>query len=335
MMPASIPAEMKHVAMTGPGGPEVLHVAKGPTPQPGKGEVLVKVAAAGVNRPEVLQRKGSYPPPPGVTPILGLEIAGEVVALGEGVQRLKTGDKVCALVSGGGYAEYCPAPEPQCLPIPKPLSLVEAAAVPETFFTVWTNVFERGGLKEGEIFLVHGGTSGIGTTAIQLAHAFGARVVATAGSDEKCAFCRKIGAEEAINYRTQDFVAEVKRITEGKGVNLILDMVGGPYIEKNLRCLAMDGRLVQIAFLQPSKVELDLMPVMLKRLTVTGSTLRPRTVEQKGAIAEALRAKVWPLLDAGRVRPIMAKTFQMDEAAEAHRLMESSQHIGKIVLEVA
>jgi putative PIG3 family NAD(P)H quinone oxidoreductase len=335
MMPASIPAEMKHVAMTGPGGPEVLHVAKGPTPQPGKGEVLVKVAAAGVNRPEVLQRKGSYPPPPGVTPILGLEIAGEVVALGEGVQRLKIGDKVCALVSGGGYAEYCPAPEPQCLPIPKPLSLVEAAAVPETFFTVWTNVFERGGLKEGETFLVHGGTSGIGTTAIQLAHAFGARVLATAGSDEKCAFCRKIGAEEAINYRTQDFVAEVKRITEGKGVNLILDMVGGAYIEKNLRSLAMDGRLVQIAFLQPSKVELDLMPVMLKRLTVTGSTLRPRTVEQKGAIAEALRAKVWPLLDAGRVRPIMAKTFKMDEAAEAHRLMESSQHIGKIVLEVA
>jgi putative PIG3 family NAD(P)H quinone oxidoreductase len=335
MMPASIPAEMKHVAMTAPGGPEVLHVGKGPTPQPGKGEVLVKVAAAGINRPEVLQRKGAYPPPPGVTPILGLEIAGEVVALGEGVQRLKIGDKVCALVSGGGYAEYCPAPEPQCLPIPKPLSLVEAAAVPETFFTVWTNVFERGGLKEGETFLVHGGTSGIGTTAIQLAHAFGARVLATAGSDEKCAFCRKIGAEEAINYRTQDFVAEVKRITEGKGVNLILDMVGGAYIEKNLRSLAMDGRLVQIAFLQPSKVELDLMPVMLKRLTVTGSTLRPRTVEQKGAIAEALRAKVWPLLDAGRVRPIMAKTFKMDEAAEAHRLMESSQHIGKIVLEVA
>jgi NADPH:quinone reductase len=333
-MAASIPAEMRHVAMTGPGGPEVLHVTTGPTPRPGKGEVLVRVAAAGVNRPEVLQRQGAYPPPPGVTPILGLEIAGEVAALGEGVEKLRVGDKVCALVSGGGYAEYCPAPEPQCLPVPKPLSLVEAAAAPETFFTVWTNVFERGVLQAGETFLVHGGTSGIGTTAIQLAHAFGGRVLATAGSDEKCAFCLKIGAEAAINYRTEDFVAEVKRITDGKGVNLILDMVGGPYVEKNLRCLAMDGRLVQIAFLQPSKVELDLMPVMLKRLTVTGSTLRPRTVAQKGAIAAALRDKVWPLLDAGRVRPIMAQTFKLEEAAEAHRLMESSRHIGKIVLEV-
>jgi putative PIG3 family NAD(P)H quinone oxidoreductase len=334
MMAPSIPAEMKHVAMSGPGGPEVLHVATSPVPQPGRGEVLVKVAAAGVNRPEVLQRQGAYPPPPGVTPILGLEIAGEVVALGEGVQRLKVGDRVCALVSGGGYAEYCPAPEAQCLPIPKSLSLTEAAAVPETFFTVWTNVFERGGLKRGETFLVHGGTSGIGTTAIQLAHAFGARVVTTAGSDEKAAFCRKIGADEAINYRTQDFVAEVKRITGGKGVDLILDMVGGSYTEKNFRCLGMDGRLVQIAFLQPSKVEIDLMPVMLKRLTFTGSTLRPRTVEQKGAIARALAEKVWPLLDAGTVRPIMYKTFAMAEAAEAHRLMESSQHIGKIALEM-
>jgi NADPH2:quinone reductase len=334
MMPASIPAEMKHVAMTAPGGPEVLHVATGPTPKPGRGEVLVKVAAAGVNRPEVLQRQGGYPPPPGVTPILGLEIAGEVVALGEGVRKLKLGDKICALVSGGGYAEYCPAPEPQCLPIPQPLSLVEAASVPETFFTVWTNVFERGALKEGETFVVHGGTSGIGTVAIQLAHAFGARVLATAGNDEKCAFCRKIGADEAINYRSQDFVAEVKRITDGKGVDLILDMVGGAYVEKNLRCLAMDGRLVQIAFLQPSKIELDLMPVMLKRLTVTGSTLRPRTVEQKGAIAKALQEKVWPLLDAGRVKPIMYKTFPMSQAAEAHRLMESSEHIGKIALEI-
>jgi NADPH2:quinone reductase len=333
-MAPSIPAEMRQVAMSGPGGPEVLHVATAPVPQPGRGEVLVKVAAAGINRPEVLQRQGAYPPPPGVTPILGLEIAGEVVALGEGVQRLKLGDKVCALVSGGGYAEYCPAPEPQCLPIPKPLSMTEAAAVPETFFTVWTNVFERGGLQRGETFLVHGGTSGIGTTAIQLAHAFGARVITTAGSDEKAAFCRKIGADEAINYRTQDFVAEVKRITGGKGVDLILDMVGGSYTEKNFRCLGMDGRLVQIAFLQPSKVEIDLMPVMLKRLTFTGSTLRPRTVEQKGAIARALAEKVWPLVDAGTVRPIVYKTFPMSEAAEAHRLMESSQHIGKIALEM-
>ena len=333
-MPAAIPAEMKHVDVTGPGGPEVLRVVTGPVPRPGKGEVLVKVAAAGVNRPEVMQRQGIYPPPPGVTGILGLELAGEVAALGDGVRSLMIGDKVCALVSGGAYAEYCPAPEVQCLPIPTSLSLVEAAAVPETFFTVWTNVFERGGLKAGESFLVHGGTSGIGTVAIQLAHAFGARVLTTAGSDEKCAFCRKIGADAAINYRTEDFVAEVKRLTQGKGVDLILDMVGGSYVEKNLRSLGVEGRLVQIAFLQPSKLELDLMPIMLKRLTVTGSTLRPRTVEQKGAIAAALKAKVWPLLDEGRVRPILHKTFAMSAAAEAHRLMESSQHIGKIVLEI-
>jgi NADPH2:quinone reductase len=333
-MAAAIPAEMKHVGMTGPGGPEVLRVVTGPVSQPGKGEVLVKVAAAGINRPEVLQRQGAYPPPPGVTPILGLELAGEVVALGEGVKTLKIGDKVCALVSGGAYAEYCPAPEAQCLPIPKKLTLTEAASVPETFFTVWTNVFERGGLKAGESFLVHGGTSGIGTVAIQLAHAFGARVLTTAGSDEKCAFCRKIGADAAINYKSQDFVAEVKRLTDGKGVDLILDMVGGLYVEKNLRCLGVEGRLVQIAFLQPSKLELDLMPIMLKRLTLTGSTLRPRTVEQKGAIAAALREKVWPLLDDGTVRPILHKTFPMSAAAEAHRLMESSQHIGKIVLEI-
>jgi NADPH2:quinone reductase len=333
-MTAAIPAEMQHVDVTGPGGPEVLRLVKGPVPRPGKGEVLVKVAAAGINRPEVLQRQGAYPPPPGVTPILGLEIAGEVAALGEGVKSLELGDKVCALVSGGGYAEYCPAPEAQCLPIPKPLSLAEAAALPETFFTVWTNVFERGHLEAGESFLVHGGSSGIGTTAIQLAHAFGARVLTTAGSDEKCTFCRKIGAEAAINYRTQDFVTEVKRLTDGKGVDLILDMVGGAYVEKNFRCLGTEGRLVQIAFLQPSKIELELMPLMLKRLTFTGSTLRPRTVEQKGVIAAALRQHVWPLLEAGTVRPILHQVFPMREVAQAHRLMESSQHIGKIVLDV-
>jgi NADPH:quinone reductase len=246
----------------------------------------------------------------------------------------KVGDEVCALVAGGGYAELCTAPAPQCLPIPGGLGLLEGAALPETFFTVWTNVFQRGRLQKGETILVHGGTSGIGTTAIQLAHAFGARVVATAGSDEKCAFCRKIGADEAINYRSQDFAAEVKRITEGKGVELILDMVGGPYLEKNVRCLALEGRLVQIAFLQTSKVELDFMPMMLKRLTLTGSTLRPRSVEQKAAIARELHEKVWPLLEAGTVRPIVHKIFPLEEAAEGHRLMESSQHIGKIMLKV-
>src|SRR4051795_5728098 len=287
-MSITIPAQMHYIAMEAPGGPEVLVLATGPVPCPATGEVLIRVAAAGINRPDILQRTGNYPPPPGASPILGLEVSGTVVALGAEVTGWHEGDAVCALVAGGGYAEYCVAPAPQCLPVPKGVALVDAAGLPETFFTVWSNVFDRGRLATGESFLVHGGSSGIGTTAIQLAHAFGARVFATAGSDEKCGFCRKIGAAEAINYKTQDFVAEVKRATGGKGVDLVLDMVGGPYIEKNLRCLGMDGRLVQIAFLQPSKVELDLMPVMLKRLTVTGSTLRPRTVEQKGAIADAL-----------------------------------------------
>jgi NADPH:quinone reductase len=322
---------MRFIETSGAGGPEVMKLAEGPAPSPGVGEVLIEVAWAGVNRPDVLQRAGAYPPPPGASPILGLEVAGKVV---KGAGPWKAGDEVCALVSGGGYAELCAAPAPQCLPVPKGVGLKEAAALPETFFTVWTNVFERGRLQKGETILIHGGTSGIGTTAIQLAHAFGARVFATAGSDEKCAFCKKIGADEAINYKTQDFAEEVRRLTDKQGVNLVLDMVGGPYVEKNIRCLGLEGRLVQIAFLQESKVALDLMPMMLRRLTLTGSTLRPRTVEQKGAIAAALKEKVWPLLEAGTVRPIIHQVFPLAEAAAAHRLMESSQHIGKILLQV-
>jgi putative PIG3 family NAD(P)H quinone oxidoreductase len=322
---------MRHIAVEKSGGPQGMKLAEGPDPKPGDGEVLIEVAYAGINRPDVLQRQGGYPPPPGASPILGLEVAGKVV---KAAGSWKVGDEVCALVAGGGYAEVCTAPAPQCLPIPGGLGLLEGAALPETFFTVWTNVFQRGRLQKGETILVHGGTSGIGTTAIQLAHAFGARVVTTAGSDEKCAFCRKIGADEAINYRSQDFGAEVKRLTDGKGVELVLDMVGGPYLEKNVRCLAVEGRLVQIAFLQTSKVEFDFMPMMLKRLTLTGSTLRPRSVEQKAAIARELHEKVWPLLEAGTVRPIIHKVFPLEQAAEGHRLMESSQHIGKIMLKV-
>jgi putative PIG3 family NAD(P)H quinone oxidoreductase len=325
---------MRYIDTAGGGGPEVMRLAEGSVPRPGPGEVLVKLRGAGVNRPDVIQRMGLYPAPPGASPILGLEVSGTVVAQGAGVAEPALGAEICALVPGGGYAEYCVAPAPHCLPVPRPLSLLEAAGVPETSFTVWTNVFERGALKPGETFLVHGGTSGIGTTAIQLAHAFGARVLTTAGSDEKCAFCRKLGADEAINYRTQDFVTEVKRLTEGKGVNLILDMVGGSYLEKNLRSLAVEGRLVQIAFLQASKVEFDFMPMMLKRLTLTGSTLRPRSIEQKAMIAAALREKVWPLLDAGSIKPIIHRIFPLGEVQAAHRLMESSQHIGKILLEI-
>jgi NADPH2:quinone reductase len=331
---ATIPAKMKVIDMKGSGEPEVMQLAEGPVPPPAAGEVLIEVAAAGINRPDVLQRQGGYPPPKGASPILGLEVAGKVVALGPGATRWKVGDAVCALVSGGGYAEYCAAPTPQCLPVPSGYSMIDAAALPETFYTVWTNVFQRGRLKSGETILVHGGTSGIGTTAIQLAHAFGARVVTTAGSDEKCAFTRKIGADEAINYRSEDFVEAVKRVTGGQGVDLILDMVGGPYLEKNVACLAVEGRLVQIAFLQSPKVEFNFMPMMLKRLTLTGSTLRPRSVEQKAAIAVELEAKVWPLLAAGSVRPIVHKVFPLAEAAAGHRLMESSQHIGKIMLKV-
>jgi len=331
-MSITIPAQMRHIAMEAPGGPEVLVLATGPVPRPATGEVLIRVAAAGINRPDILQRTGNYPPPPGASPILGLEVSGTVAALGAEVAGWHEGDAVCALVAGGGYAEYCVAPAPQCLPVPKGVALVDAAGLPETFFTVWTNVFDRGRLAAGESFLVHGGSSGIGTTAIQLARAFGARVFATAGSPEKCTVCRDLGAERAIDYRQENFVAILKEATQGRGVDVILDMVGGPYVEKNLRSLAVEGRLVQIAFLQGSKVTLDLAHLMMRRQTITGSTLRPRPVAEKAAIARNLRDKVWPLIEAGKVRPVIDRTFPLAEAAAAHRLMESSAHIGKILL---
>ena len=325
---------MSYIKTSAYGPAEGLVPATGPIPEPGAEEVLIQVHAAGVNRPDVLQRTGNYPPPPGASDVLGLEVAGTVVALGEGVRDWKIGDRVCALVASGGYAEYCLAPVPQCLPVPKNFSMVEAAGLPETFFTVWTNVFERGKLKKDETILIHGGSSGIGTTAIQLAHFFGARVFATAGTKEKCTYCERLGAERAINYREKDFVAEVKELTAGSGVDLILDMVGGPYIEKNFEALALEGRLVQIAFLQESRVTVDFLPMMLKRLTLTGSTLRPRSVEQKGRIARALKDNVWPLLDVGSIKPVIHAVFPLQQAAEAHKLMESSNHIGKIILEV-
>jgi NADPH:quinone reductase len=328
----NLPASMTAIGIATPGGPEALKPEQRPVPTPGAGEILIKVGAAGVNRPDVMQRKGLYPPPPGASDIPGLELAGEVVAAGSGVKRWKTGDRVTALVSGGGYAEYCVAHETHALPVPENLSIAEAAAIPETFFTVWTNVFERGGLKAGESFLVHGGSSGIGTTAIQLAQAFGATVIATAGSDEKCDACRNLGAAHAINYKTQDFVEATKKVTDGKGANLILDMVGGDYIDRNYEAAAVDGRIVQIAFQGPSKATVDFRRVMLKRLTHTGSTLRSRAIEEKAAIARAVEQNVWPLLREGRVKPIMYREFPLAQAAEAHALMESSTHIGKIVL---
>ena len=327
-----IPAEMRAIEIKQPGGPEVLVPTRRPVPQPGKGEVLIKVAAAGVNRPDILQRQGAYAPPPGTTDLPGLEVAGEVVAVGPETARWRVGDKVTALVAGGGYAEYCAAPAPQCLPIPGKLAMIEAAALPETFFTVWTNVFERGRLQAGETFLVHGGSSGIGTTAIQLASRSGSRVFATAGSAEKCSKCRELGASVAIDYKTEDYVKVVEHETGGKGVDLILDMVGGDYINRNLQCLAVDGRLVQIAFLKGAKAEINFANVMVKRQTITGSTLRPRSVAQKGAIAQALEERVWPLVAAGEVVPQIFATFPLEQAAEAHRLMESSAHVGKIML---
>ncbi len=332
-MSQPLPETMAVVEIREPGGPEVLVPAERPVPAPGPGEVLIRVAAAGVNRPDVLQRQGGYPPPPGASDIPGLEIAGSVAALGPGIQGLVEGDRVTALVTGGGYAEYCVAPSVQCLPVPAGLDLAEAAALPETFFTVWSNVFDRGGLTAGESFLVHGGSSGIGTTAIQLAKAMGARVFATAGSDAKCRACEELGAERGINYREEDYVAVLKE-TAG-GVDLILDMVGGDYVARNIKALKPDGRLVYIAFLGGSKVEVDLLPVMLKRLTITGSTLRARSTDFKGEIAGKLAAQVWPLVEAGEVRPVMADRFPLARAADAHRLMESSAHIGKIVLTVA
>ncbi len=326
--------EMTAIAIREPGGPEVLESQRTALPEPGAGEYLVKVAAAGVNRPDVLQRAGGYPPPPGASEIPGLEIAGEIALAGPDTGRFKVGDKVCALLTGGGYAEYCIAQEPATLPVPTGLSMAEAAALPETFFTVWHNVFERGALKEGEWFLVHGGSSGIGTTAIQLAHAFGASVLATAGSAAKCAACEELGAARAINYREEDFVAIVKEATGGHGADVILDMVGGSYIERNFAAAASDGRIVQIAFLGGAKAEVNFMRLMLKRLTLTGSTLRARAIEVKGGIAGALEEKVWPLIEAGKVKPVMDQTFPLEKAADAHARMETSAHIGKIVLSV-
>lgn len=323
------------IEISAPGGPEVLTPVERPDPQPAPGEVLIAVAAAGVNRPDVLQRRGRYPPPPGASDIPGLEVAGTIAALGAGVPEWRVGDRVCALLSGGGYATMCVAPAPQCLPVPASLDLVAAAAIPETFFTVWTNVFDRGRLKAGESALFHGGTSGIGTTAIQLAAARGARVFATAGSDDKCRACESLGAELGINYKAEDFVAVIKERTSGRGVDLILDIVGGDYFARNLAVLAIGGRLVQIGLLgRTASATLDLGDVLRRRLTITGSTLRARTVDEKGSIAAALRREVWPLLEDGRVRPIIYRTFALAEAADAHRLMESSEHVGKIVLKM-
>lgn len=323
---------MRAVEISEPGGPEVLKLVERPVPTPNHGQVILKVAYAGVNRPDALQRAGSYAPPPDASDLPGLEAAGEVVALGEGVNGLAKGDKVCALLPGGGYAEYVATPAAHCLPVPAGMALREAACLPETYFTVWSNVFMRGGLTAGERFLVHGGSSGIGTTAIQLAHAFGARVFATAGSAEKCKACTDLGAERALNYRDEDFVKVMK---EEGGANLILDMVGGDYIPRNLKSLAEDGRLVQIAFLQGPVVEVNFALMMVRRLTITGSTLRPQSVAAKAAIAAELREKVWPLLDAGRIAPVMDSEFDLGDAAAAHARMESSGHIGKIVLKVA
>jgi NADPH2:quinone reductase len=330
---------MRAVEISSPGPADVLTLVERPRPLPGAGEVLVQVAAAGVNRPDVVQRRGVYPPPPGASDLPGLEIAGRVVALGpshgDTPMRWHEGDLVCALVAGGGYAEFCAVPAVQCLPVPPGLTVIEAAALPETFFTVWSNVFDRGRLRPGESLLVHGGTSGIGTTAIQLARAFGARVFATAGSADKCAASERLGAELAIPYRDVDWVAAIREATAGRGVDLVLDMVGGDYVARNLSLLAIDGRLVQIAFLKTAVVELDLMQVMRRRLTITGSLLRPRTPAEKGAIAAALETQVWPLLAAGTVRPVVHAVFPLERAADAHRMMEASQHIGKIVLDTS
>lgn len=322
------------IEISTPGDPDVLKPAERPTPSPAAGEVLVKVAAAGINRPDVMQRRGRYPPPPGASDIPGLEMAGTIAAVGDGVREWRVGDAVCALVAGGGYAEYCIAPAPQVLPAPKGLDLVAAAAIPETFFTVWTNVFDRGRLRAGESILIHGGSSGIGTTAIQLATARGARVFATAGSTEKCRACESLGAERAINYREADFVGAVREATGGRGVDAVLDMVGADYFARNLDVLAVDGRLIEIATLSGAKTELNIQTVMQRRLTITGSTLRARSVAEKGVVASAVREHVWPLIESGAVKPIIFATFPLREAAAAHRLMESGTHIGKIVLVV-
>jgi putative PIG3 family NAD(P)H quinone oxidoreductase len=330
----NLPREMTVVEIAAPGGPEQLKTAVRPVPQPGNDEVLVRVEAAGINRPDVMQRQGRYPPPPGASDLPGMEIAGEIVALGPNVSGLSIGDKIASLLPGGGYAGYAIAAAPLAMPIPKGLSMVEAAAIPETFLTVWTNLFERGRCKAGDVVLIHGGTSGIGTTAIQLAKAWGARVFATAGSPEKARACEKLGAERGIDYKTEDFVEVIRAATQGYGVDVTLDMVAGSYVQRNLDIAAVEGRVVTISTLGGTRAEINMVPVMVKRLTLTGSTLRARTVAQKASVAEGVRKNVFPLIESGKVRPVIFKTFPLAEASEAHRLMESSNHIGKIVLTI-
>ena len=334
-MSTPIPENMRAIEITQPGAPDVLRAVSRPVPEPAPGEVLIRVSAAGVNRPDVMQRLGMYPPPPGAPDIPGLEVAGTIVKLGSDTSRWKTGERVCALVAGGGYAEYVTAPWQQCLPVPAGLSMIEAAALPETFFTVWANVFERGALAPGETLLVQGGSSGIGVTAIQLARAFGNRVLVTAGSAEKCRECERLGAERAINYKSEDFVGVVKEITNGQGVDVILDMVAGDYVPRELQCLADDGRLVIIAFLGGTKAQLNMTDILLRRLTITGSTLRPRPVAFKAKLAETLEKKVWPLIASGKIRPVIHSRFTLADACEAHTLMETSAHVGKLMLEVS
>ncbi len=333
-MSASLPGTMTVIEIHQPGAPEMLQPAQRPVPEPQPHEVLIKVAVAGVNRPDCLQRQGNYAPPPDASDLPGLEVAGTVVALGNEVQQWHVGDQVCALTHGGGYAEYCVAAAGHCLPVPQGFTLEQAAAIPENYFTVWSNVFQRGRLASGETLLVHGGASGIGTTAIQLAKALESRVIATAGSDRKLAVCRELGADRVINYRTEDFVEAVRDFTDGRGADVILDMVGGDYIARDLKALAIDGRLVLIAFLRGPKVELNLAPLMVRRQTITGSTLRPQTVAAKAAIARALRQQVWPLLEAGKVKPVIDRVFALSEAAQAHTMMEANENIGKLLLRV-
>ena len=328
------PQQMQFIDITEPGEPEVLQLANGPVPTSKKGEILIRVSAAGVNRPDVLQRKGMYPVPPSASPIPGLEVCGEVAATGDGASKFKIGEQVCALVNGGGYAEYVAVPEGQCLPVPAGLSAIEAAALPETFFTVWTNVFDRGALNAGESLLVHGGSSGIGTTAIQLAKARGATVFVTAGSKDKCSACEELGADLAVNYREQDFVEVLGEATEGKGVDVILDMVGGDYVPRNVELAALHGRIVIIASLRGRQADLNIGPIMMKCLIVTGSVLRPRSDDEKAAIAASLYEHAWPLIESGKVKPVIDTVFPFKDAARAHALMESSQHIGKIVLDL-
>lgn len=330
----TLPETMNCIEIPEPGGPEALKTTSRSVPTPAPSEVLIRVEVAGINRPDCIQRQGNYAPPPGTTDIPGLEVSGEIVAVGVDIKNWSVGDKVAALVAGGGYAEYVAAPFQQCLPIPNGLSMIEAAALPEAFFTVWTNVFERGALKKGETLMIHGGSSGIGTTAIQIASQMGARVITTAGSADKCQACADLGAERTVNYREEDFVEAAREFGDGKGVDVILDIVGGDYIAKNIKSLAPDGRLVQIAFLQGSKVDINFMSVMLKRLTFTGSTLRPQSIERKGEIAAALIENVWPLISSGKIKPVIYKTFALNQVAEGHALMESSQHIGKIMLKI-